>query len=69
MRHGPLVGCRGGGSSALTYVVTDLGTLEALSYATGINSSGVVVGYTYPAAPTLYPAAFIYSGGTIRDLC
>ncbi len=51
------------------YVATDLGTLgSGASYGTGVNSSGVVVGYTYPAAPTPYPAAFIYSGGTIRDL-
>ena len=26
------------------------------------------MGYTYPASPTPYPAAFIYSNGTIQDL-
>ena len=70
VRYGLLVGCRGGGvRRAQYYVVTDLGTLgSGPSYATGVNSSGVVVGYTYPAAPTPYPAAFIYSNGTIQDL-
>ena len=36
---------------------------------TAVNSSGVVVGYTWilsDSAP--YPAAFAYSGGTIQDL-
>ncbi len=51
------------------YVVTDLGTLgSGGSFATAVNSSGVVVGYTYPLGPTPYPAAFAYSGGTIQDL-
>ena len=51
------------------YVTTDLGTLgSGGSFATGINSSGVVVGYTYPAQPMPYPAAFVYSNGTIADL-
>jgi probable HAF family extracellular repeat protein len=58
-----------GAAPAGYYVVTDLGTLgSGPSFATAVNGDGVVVGYTYPAAPSPYPAAFVYSAGSIQDL-
>jgi probable HAF family extracellular repeat protein len=52
-----------------TYSVTDLGTLPGgySSSASGINSSGQVVGSTHPAGSNNFHA-FLYNGGAMRDL-
>ena len=51
-----------------SYTITDLGTtLGGDSFATGINTSGQVVGYSY--ADTGWPShAFLYTNGVITDL-
>jgi probable HAF family extracellular repeat protein len=50
------------------YTVLDLGTLGGPhSVATGINSSGAIVGFSDTVLPGIQHA-FLYSGGTITDL-
>ena len=56
----------GGPALAADYTITDLGNLGGNSYATGINASGQVVGYSYTASGPYH--AFLYSNGTMRDL-
>ena len=52
---------------AIQYTVTDLGTLGGtVSQATGINSSGQVMGHAYTSSNVYH--AFLYSGGTMTDL-
>jgi probable HAF family extracellular repeat protein len=57
-----------GPAQAITYAVTDLGTLGGTrSSANGINNSGQVVGTSYVEG-TNYYHAFLYSDGTMTDL-
>ena len=51
------------------FTVTDLGTLpgySSQSYATGINNSGQVVGYSQASSGAIH--AFLYSNGSMTDL-
>ncbi|HVU87577.1 MAG TPA: hypothetical protein VHD36_09655 [Pirellulales bacterium] len=54
--------------AATTYVITDLGFLPGGTYsaATGISSSGEVVGYAGTSSGTQH--AFLYSNGAMQDL-
>jgi probable HAF family extracellular repeat protein len=74
---GQVVGSSGtdaGATHAFLYsggVMTDLGTLPGgtNSFATSINNSGLVVGYSEAtAAPPLSTDAFLYTGTTLIDL-
>ena len=56
----------GGPALAADYTITDLGNLGGSSYATGINASGQVVGYS--STPYETEHAFLYSSGTMQDL-
>jgi probable HAF family extracellular repeat protein len=51
----------GTASAAVTYSITDLGTLGGSSFGLGINEAGQVTGYSYTAAGT---HAFIYTPGS-----
>ena len=52
---------------AMTFTVTDLGTLGgSQSFATAVNSAGKVVGYSYPPGDSSYHA-FLYDG-VMHDL-
>ena len=54
-------------SYALTYSLTDLGTLEGgRSYALVLNDRGEVAGFAVP--PSGYQRAFLYDGTAMRDL-
>src|SRR5262249_23018632 len=53
-----------------SYVVQDLGSLEgSMTFATGVNASGQVTGYSYVATSFgSVPHAFLWSAGAMRDL-
>jgi probable HAF family extracellular repeat protein len=53
--------------SAVGAIMTDLGTLGGSSYAYGINDSGTIVGYSWPASSD-NPHAFVYLNGIMIDL-
>jgi probable HAF family extracellular repeat protein len=52
--------------SANAATITDLGTLGGYSWATGINNSGQIVGYSGLGNGTTH--AFLYSNGVMKDL-
>lgn len=56
-------------SARAAYGITDLGTLSGAqsTVATGINSSGAIVGYVYGGSYSC-PNAFLYSQGTMTNL-
>jgi probable HAF family extracellular repeat protein len=57
-------------SGQVQYTVTDLGTLSGgtVSYASGINNLGQVVGFSWTSSGSNGQHAFLYSGGTMQDL-